>query len=519
MPNTIRFFEPKKPHGGRAAANRYPLRPRRKSYLDFTLKGASFKALFEPSSKPSRPLPPYPLAANLLAAALDAGYGAGPAEMLGASAGEWVKIRRYMRARFECLLSLLRPSTAIPSTIGRSVVVDALEMTEKIHMAFLLGTVFCRVANREWTQHILTGVGSIDRFWHRQVATHQAVCLQHAARAGTEKVQNPDFLFRAGGEWFSGEAKGSFANEDWDILRDGLQQASKLTTLKFFDLDAMDWQDELIRGFSCTQAWFEPSTHELQVTHVDPPAVVAQREQDSEWYGVADFAVLVRALQACTQFQSLAPDDGPVADEFGQLPDGVLWRRIDPGGSFEQPAAIGLVEAVGKAQDSMRLAVAALSLIVPACAAARESIEAAQGLKDKPSNQALSRRWNALAKRLSSQGDADGVAPDVFDFWKRLSVRVAQQKKHGLARWQTLLRDTATTVGVPGSDLAILALCRYVREQTDEARSRILLAFPPHERVEDSNGIEISAAEHGLFVAAKVVPQRVNLPVPIVRLG
>lgn len=238
---------------------------------------------------------------------------------------------------------------------------------------------------------------------------------------------------------------------------------------------------------------------------------MAQREQDSEWYGVADFAVLVRALQACTQFQSLAPDDGPVANELGQLPDGVLWRRIDAGGSFEQPAAIGLVEAVGKTQDSMRLAVAALSLIVPACAAARESIEAAEGLKDKPSNQALSRRWNALAKQLSTQGDADGVAPDVVAFWKKLSVRVKQQKKHGLARWQSLLRDTATAFTVPGSDLSILALCRHVREQTDETRSRILLAFPPQERVEDSNGIEISAAEHGLLVAARFGPGRGEL--------
>lgn len=64
---------------------------------------------------------------------------------------------------------------------------------------------------------------------------------------------------------------------------------------------------------------------------------------------------------------------------------------------------------------------------------------------------------------------------------------------------------------MPGRDLSILALCGHVREQTDETCSRILLAFPPQERVEDSNGIEISAAEHGLLVAAWFEPRNGEL--------
>jgi hypothetical protein len=517
MPNTIRFFEPKK-HGGRVAAARLPRRALHKTDLDFTLKGAEFKKLFKASPKAGRPLPPYPLAANLLAAALDAGYGNGQGELLGASASEWAAVQSYMRARFECLLSLLRPSSSVPPTILRGIVVDALEMTEKIHMAFLLGTVYCRVANCEWTQHVASTLGPIDRFWHRQVATHQAVSLEHTAREGTGKVQNPDFLFRAGGEWFSAEAKGSFAGEDWEILRGGLQQASKLTTLKFFDLNAMAWQDEVIRGFTCTQAWFDSTTQELQVTHVDPPGDNELPGREHEWHGVADFAVLVRALQACSQFHALSSDDTVVADQFPELPDGVRWKHMDRSVALEQPTAIGLVEGLDKSRESIRLAVAALSLIVPVCAAVREAIQAAQDRDEKPATQGLSRRWNALAKRLLAKAFEKGIPPHVADYWKRLSAHAARQKENGLERWQTLHKDAVTTVRVPDSDFAILSLCTFVREQTDWARLQILPDVHESEVDGGAGDLRISGTEHGLFVATRYKPLQVEQLFPRMHL-
>ena len=217
---------------------------------------------------------------GLLAAALDAGYGAAPDDMLGMSAAKWDALRQYQIVRLLQLTALMEVTAATPITVKRAEFVDALESSEKVHMAYLLGSIFCRVATQAWVQQALAPA-ALQRFWHLKVAKDAAVTLDFRARAGGTKLDNPDFIFEAGNHWYTAEAKGSFGPESWAVLKVGLLQASKLEELRFFDFTAGVTLQKPIKGFTCTMAYFDAKSRDINVTHLDP--AMRARAEPKRW--------------------------------------------------------------------------------------------------------------------------------------------------------------------------------------------------------------------------------------------
>lgn len=209
MPNVVEFIVPD------------PAQPP----LNYALKPADFRAQFIPMTLPAPgalpctlPLPDPFIPSDyiqLLADALDSGYGTGAAPMPTMTLPDRIALYRHLAQQLALALTLLK---RLPNGDWvRQPFATEIEKTGKTTHSYLLGMLYASVATRLWGQ--ANGWGSIREFWHYGVLASRAANFMTGVAYAEE---NPDFLveFDGGsGTWACVEAKGSLSDQNDDALK------------------------------------------------------------------------------------------------------------------------------------------------------------------------------------------------------------------------------------------------------------------------------------------------------------
>lgn len=291
MPNIVEFIVPVAP----AAA------------LDFTKKPSDFRLLFVPMAPANAPLPsPLLNQAQLVADALDSGYGSNIGPMPSLSASDRAALQVHLRAQLDLILTLLTQSPPPNPEWILQPFASIVEKTAKSADSFLLGMLYARVATRLWGQ--ARGLGNIQEFWHYGVLAKEA---SHFMAGIAYEEENPDFLVKFDtGVWACVEAKGSFSDVDNGDLKKGLHQACKLAAVRWQHAGASSPTTVFPAEQACAMTYFAPPGDTLQVMLMDPPAARVEGTPKSIKAPLlfkegGDF---VRWAQATEQFEGIASE-------------------------------------------------------------------------------------------------------------------------------------------------------------------------------------------------------------------
>jgi hypothetical protein len=221
------------------------------------------------------------------------------------SSGLFNRMKDYQRARLQ-LLSYLLDFSASPGSVKKHELAAALDPSEKADASFILGSLVCRYAAEEWLTKIKKS--KLEKFWHYSVFCNPAVARLSLTPSLRYGKSTPDYLVEDGsGEWYAVEAKGTFGEEDWRPIRDGLNQARNLKTLTYWDPQTPALRIKKLGDFACSLAYFD-NAEKLTITYADPPDIAATSPQgDGEAIGIVfEFAELANLHQACKQFRRLS---------------------------------------------------------------------------------------------------------------------------------------------------------------------------------------------------------------------
>jgi len=341
MSNKISYFVPKSAIG---------------SKINFKLGAVNFRRQFEAGTTPSSPLN----VGSLGLAAVNCGYGAVPAELFSVSPSPpwWPALTAYFQARLTLLTSLI---TTTGTRTYSSIPLEHLETTEKGDASYLFGMLFCRVATDQWVQDYMP-MQTVTNFWHLRVAKNSAASLWAVTRPWGKDVQNPDFIFQLkNGDWYSIEAKGTFEDERWTLVQDGLLQANKITRINYIDLSSATAtrKSKKITNYACTLAYFD-AKNELQVIHADPVV----KNSGSSLFFVPEFAELVRYEQAFSQYEVLGRMNTSQRSWMDVL-DGADWRLMFDGQNRDMQCYVGMPVMMKNIWLHLRLALSVLRVVMP----------------------------------------------------------------------------------------------------------------------------------------------------------
>ena len=392
----------------------YVPRNPQKQAVDFTLASGSFLDAQFVELAYSLAVPPINHS-SLLAAALDCGYGSNSSALLATSASAWKDLCIFSNRRRKLAFSLI--DSPAPNIHKRKTFVGLLEKTASAAAAFTLGQIFCRFATDHW-HGIFQKNTSVKRFWHMHVAAHPAVSLQGAGPS--IRALNPAYLVQdSHNNWSAVEAKGSLGDLNRRRLRDGLRQATKFPGIRFVDPLNGNERTESIDSSVCVSTYFDASSNELQVLHLDPPRTGCREDGFSDQpVVIAEAWDLARNYEAALLYLSYAR--GRKEIEGGAI-GGFSTRRV----AIRGANCLGITQRHASMRPYLRWSIHALSLITPIVSFARRldsqtirkdsllqrlrRIEAAlrQG---SPQTQGDMKRWRLLLESLhSTVSEAGGV--------------------------------------------------------------------------------------------------------------
>ena len=508
MPNLITFwmFAPAK-----ARAPPTPRAQTKAQRVTYPPSAKTFKAQFI-ASPAAVALPAPPLSATLLNAALNTGYGSTPAEMTGLGPPDWKSLQSYLKARLGMMLSTL-DETLTPPDVRLSPILEVLESSEKLHMAYLLGSVMCRVATDAWaTAH--NPPLQVNRFWHWKVARDAAVNLDSKVQKGKGKVSNPDFIFQlSNGSWFAAEAKGSYGGESWTELSSGLEQASKFSRIAFYDLAAHQVVRSSMKGFTCTLAHFKKG--QLQVAHVDPPIDAGGNDApQSNQNGIPEWPPLILAViadlvcfeQALSQFENLTlhsytTQPGWAEDQLAE----VNWRVLRESEQEGDRLYIGLPTQIQVLSRPLRIVLRALRRIIPVIGeglrfdGSKPSVQSMSGLRAGVRAE-LTEAVVSDALAAKANGDRPGASAAVMveQWWSALDRVFAAE----YATWDEVLQEVvkvdAWPTTLPGGLLGLGKTLEHVATRT---KRYLRLKTRLGKKNEETRSLEIQGTDQGLLIA------------------
>ncbi|POR51051.1 hypothetical protein B0G62_10777 [Paraburkholderia eburnea] len=345
MPNIVEFIVPVAP----ALA------------LDFSKKPSDFRLQFAPMAPANAPLPsPLLNQAQLIADALDSGYGSNIGPMPSLSASDRAALQAHLRAQLDLTLTLLTQSPPPNPEWILQPFASIIEKTAKSADSFLLGMLYARVATRLWGQ--ARGLGNIQEFWHYGVLTKEA---SHFMAGIAYEEENPDFLVKFDtGVWACVEAKGSFSDVDNGDLKKGLHQAGKLAAVRWLHAGASSPTTVFPTEQACAMTYFAPPGDTLQVMLMDPPAARVEGTQKEIKVPLlfkegGDF---VRWAQAAEQFEGItaARIDNALLME-GPFEGRYIWARF-PG---QEHMWVGIPTILYETTPQLNAALVILEWLVP----------------------------------------------------------------------------------------------------------------------------------------------------------
>ncbi|GJH12671.1 MULTISPECIES: hypothetical protein [Caballeronia] len=429
MPNVVEFIVPKA----------------KKAALDFTLKPADFRAQFGPAAPPTLPLPSPSLSKpQLLADALDCGYGRNIPPMPSLSAAEQSALQKHLRTQLNLTLTLLKQSQPPLGDWVLRPFAPILEKTAKTTDSFALGMLYARVATRLWGQ--ARGFGSIVEFWHYGVLASNAANFMSGV---LWEEENPDFLVKfANGLWACVEAKGALSDKDNAVLKKGLSQACKLAAVKWQHGSAATPSIVYPAEHACSMTYFEPTSNALQVMFMDPPAeaVDAPPEEPKGPRLFKDGGDFLRWAQALEQFEDLASSsDAPVPVELQRLGAHRFDWASFPG---EQDMWVGIPRNMRQHSEQLNSALVILEWLVPYLTRwRREPSVTVRGVNRRLLNMA---RYAASRANAPTPGWSDSEAY----LWSRLALFLNGYREGNgeVFQWSDVLRDIWRCDLLPGLD-------------------------------------------------------------------
>lgn len=456
--------------------------------IDFRLKTNSFKAQFKLGTIAKSNLTLQTMA--LLA--LNSGYGATSSELFGLPPLLWwTELQAYLKARLALTDSLLSTTGGV---ITSSFPLKRLEKTEQGDMSYMVGMLFCRVAAEEWVNQYVAGA-TITKFWHLSVAENSAASLSFVTSKGGKRVLKPDFIFElSSGDWYTIEAKGTFDNRRWSLLKPGLKQASKIQNITYWDHSSKPspiFKTEKIKGYACTLTYFDKK-NELQVTYVDP---VVRMDRTSLAL-VKEFAQLVRYEQAFIQYHMLSEPILEKKPSWMNILDGANWqimfRNPDPTISIY----VGMPKLMEDLRQHLRLALSTLRIVVPMISCLLGNTTDSNAIED-----AKKKCLNELESHKNEEIE------EYRGTWERavafinhtlLNNESAQQQA------ETMLNKLIRTNFLPrlngGSKLNILSLIKQLEVAQSRTKQYTELTASLKQQKSPAYGLKISMSDHGLLV-------------------
>lgn len=332
---------------------------------------AQFKVVPAPGGGAALLIPiPTPSTPILLAAALDIGYGAAAAQLCMFNPSEWVGLRQHLKHRLDLVQSILLQNPVMDWVLAPFS--EHLEQNEKSGSAYALGMLYCRVATGEFAAK--NAWGPPQRFWHYKVAQDSAVCLTALKNPALSEKMNPDFLVQFGPQTWAGvEAKGSLSGLSWPKLKEGLAQASKFNSIRFFDFAAGNFIVRPVTVKACTLTYFQDATKTLEILHLDPPEVQISDEDNlgtKEPVYILEAGDLLRFAQAIRQHSLF--DEAPLSENpEGIVPGSYHWSSW-PG---DAKVLIGLPCVLRTNQAKLFWSIQALRRLMPVIARWRDRRE------------------------------------------------------------------------------------------------------------------------------------------------
>ena len=503
MSNNIYFYEPNPIAVGAAP---------KAVVIDLNASSKRFKKQFVASSTPHIPLPVpnLPITQAVIAGLLNIGYGANAGELgLLLKKTEWAALQEYLKLRLKSILALLPQDAATPPNTLRSPAIPYLESTEKIHMAFVLGGVFCYLGTNEWVKKVKLANNGILRFWHRSVAASTAVQLTQTVNSSS---LNPDYLVETSFGWCSVEAKGSFNAESWTYLRDGLKQAAKIDVIEFFDLTTKPALNcnAMIADFLCAHTWFSEVDKHLNVTVLDLPKkeplyAIDLRGEVASPIIIKEFADLVRSQQACAQFKAFTTEHEVLPDWVAELQK-ICWRKIFQLTSME-PVYLGIPTTLLNVHSAIALAVDFLNLLVPACGRSRELesvIKFGAVSKDLKKYFEIWKGLSAEFRKRRKSTDDNFLDAEFWTSAQTILIRL-RRKRHEYGIWSMALSQFPDELTIPahnGSSSNIITLCQEVRRIAERACFATRLEAAEKQINSGDEGLKMLSTDHGLLIAA-----------------
>jgi hypothetical protein len=196
------------------------------------------------------------------------------------------------------------------------------------------------------------------------VAAHPAVSLRGAGPS--IKALNPDYLVQDSRDnWSAVEAKGSLGDLNRRKLRDGLRQATKFPGIRFVDPSSGNERTESILSSVCVSTYFDASSNELQVLHLDPPRTGCREDNCAgQPVVIAEAWDLVRNYEAALQYFSYAR--GKKEIEGGKIGSYSVRRVATRGAEL-----LGITQHHASMRPYLKWSIHALSLITPIVSFAR----------------------------------------------------------------------------------------------------------------------------------------------------
>jgi hypothetical protein len=453
-----------------------------------TLQG--FKNQFVRAKPATSTLPLPPLAINMLAAAINCGYGNTPGEMVTPlNFPWWPDLQKYLTARLHLLMSLLDEVSA-PPNVRCTPFAPLVETTEIGDMSTLLGMLLCRVATERWAAKFRKG-SKVVRFWHWKVTRDAATCMDSQVRPGIRDVNNPDFIYQLEDGWYTTEAKGTFGAEDWSDLRKGLEQARKFDAIAFNDLSANAIVQAPVIGFSCTMAYFDKQA-ELQVTHLDPPN--QRRERSNSLKIVKEFADLVCFERAFAQFYLLSDPVLLKRGSFVQHLPEMEWRRLRHGSEAAEPIYLGMPKVMADLEQVLKLTLTALRLIVPLAAVLQDTFTNGFSLNLEHA------RTVCVAGLLAKARNSEGLERHL---WRKLLRIVRNFLKNDGASGHDLLVILARMAIFPHSNnqnFSILELRDKLLKVAERSQNYVQLKAKLSLQNNPRDRIEVAPTDYGLLL-------------------
>lgn len=504
--NQIAFWVPKSPLPVISGAADLPTKL---ANIHFPKDVKAFAVQFQSASTGHVPLVLDPL--QILKAALNSGYGVDRKEMQLLTAKkwspkEWAALEKYLQARLKMLLAVLVES-GTPSVVTLLGVADMLEASEKVGIAYALGSIFCRVATDAWIDNFHPKQ-TVQHFWHWKVACDKAVNLG-ALRNLVKKSENPDYIFSVKDTWYCVEAKGTLEGEDWNVLKVGLHQAKKIGSLELIDpLAPYLPVPRPIQGFACTLAYFDKADA-LQIIHLDPPVSKPKRRSIRKTLTlVPEFAELVGFERAFSQFLNLAqPTHVPRELLEATKPMVLEWKLMHHDADAAACIYLGMSSSMHTLEVDLDQALRALRLIVPTCALAAS--RQPDGLVSLPH---LDMLLAQLQRASSTVQDAEPTSMwralcDVVDAF----IKDGPENRAGVP-WQTLLARVTTVkwLGIPTDLYSVQDLHRRLTGMCDAAKTaaEICALSPPKHFT--NGAATIATTDQGLWLVTDLK----NQPLP-----